>query len=239
MMRDRSGRWMMRKRSAGWRARDRSIRWMSRVVSPRAIVRARHGRGLAAFARCAGVILALGMVSLPTCRSKPRELMIAPVMLVLTSPAFAEGDRMPEAYTCAGSGVSPPLSWNGIPMGAQSLALIMQKRNDPTIGDGGGRYNDVLWLVYNIPPDRASLPETYRLHARDDGSVRGVNVFGVPGYDGPCPARGDSSRYVFELYAINSVLSLDPDATASDLYAAIEGKVLARGILSVTYWYGT
>ncbi len=45
--------------------------------------------------------------------------------LVLTSPAFAEGERFPEKYARTDRNISPPLRWDGVPDGARSLALLL------------------------------------------------------------------------------------------------------------------
>jgi phosphatidylethanolamine-binding protein (PEBP) family uncharacterized protein len=42
--------------------------------------------------------------------------------LTLGSPAFAPGGRLPLRFTADGEGVSPPLTWSGIPEGTASLA---------------------------------------------------------------------------------------------------------------------
>ncbi|MGX9415975.1 YbhB/YbcL family Raf kinase inhibitor-like protein [Vibrio sp. WJH972] len=49
----------------------------------------------------------------------------ADASLELTSSAFSDGDSLPISFTCEGEGISPPLSWRGVPEGAQSLVVIM------------------------------------------------------------------------------------------------------------------
>lgn len=49
----------------------------------------------------------------------------------LTSPAFTKGGAILAKYTCDGDDISPPLSWNGVPENAQSLALIMDDPDAP------------------------------------------------------------------------------------------------------------
>ncbi|HZJ72706.1 MAG TPA: YbhB/YbcL family Raf kinase inhibitor-like protein, partial [Planctomycetota bacterium] len=57
--------------------------------------------------------------------------MAAAGSLVLSSPAFAEGQPIPAAYTCDGPGRSPPLSWSGAPPGTQSFVLIVDDPDTP------------------------------------------------------------------------------------------------------------
>ena len=65
--------------------------------------------------------------------------------LVVTSPAFMDGEHIPSKYTCDGENVSPPLNIRGIPEGTKSLVLIVDDPDAP-IGTW------VHWVVWNIPP---------------------------------------------------------------------------------------
>jgi phosphatidylethanolamine-binding protein (PEBP) family uncharacterized protein len=51
--------------------------------------------------------------------------------MVITSPAFTDGERIPEEFTCEGADVSPPLSWNGVPDGTVELALTCEDPDAP------------------------------------------------------------------------------------------------------------
>ena len=72
--------------------------------------------------------------------------------LVLSSPAFANGQKIPTKYTCNGKNVSPPLQWSGAPAETRSLVLIVE---DPDAPSGVFRH----WAVYNLPPECTALPE--------------------------------------------------------------------------------
>ena len=77
--------------------------------------------------------------------------------MTLSSPAFQQNGHIPSKYTCEGEDVSPPLAWEGVPDGAKSLVLII---DDPDAPDPKApKMVWVHWVVYNIPPDTASLPE--------------------------------------------------------------------------------
>jgi phosphatidylethanolamine-binding protein (PEBP) family uncharacterized protein len=60
--------------------------------------------------------------------------------IAVRSPAFADGQPIPAAYTCTGKEISPPLAWSGVPKGARSLRLEM---DDETA-------NFVHWKVRGI-----------------------------------------------------------------------------------------
>lgn len=172
------------------------------------------------------------------CRLRQVETDLYPASLQLTSPAFEEDGEIPHTYTCTGGGLTPPLSWGNTPVGTKSLALLLVRIAEP---DEAGQWPEgaVHWILFNIPPEATSLPETNRLHAPVEGSVSGTNDFGVAGYDGPCPPKGELSRYAFHVYALNDQLHLDSGAGVMDVLSAIEGRTLAHGRLSLRFGYET
>ncbi|MBN1246544.1 MAG: YbhB/YbcL family Raf kinase inhibitor-like protein [Anaerolineae bacterium] len=148
----------------------------------------------------------------------------------LTSPAFADGGKMPEIHTCHGPNTSPPLAWDGAPTGTQSFVLIM---DDPDIPMRWLRLMTwTHWLVFDIPGEARSVPADLPGGPElDNGAKQAVTSFRVAGYGGPCPPVG-SHRYHFRLYALDCVLDLDPRQTRrSDLEAAMTGHVLATAEL--------
>lgn len=146
----------------------------------------------------------------------------------LTSSAFEEGDAIPARHTCDGQDISPPLSWEAVPEGARSLALIV---DDPDAPSG----TFVHWVIYNLPADSEELAEGVpNEQTLSDGAMQGVNGFGTVGYRGPCPPGG-VHRYFFKLYALDAELELSAGATKEDLLDAMEGHVLAEGQLMGTY----
>ena len=150
------------------------------------------------------------------------------MVVQITSTAFAEGEMIPKQYTCDGADISPPLSWTGVPASAKSLALISDDPDAPM-----GTW--VHWVLYNIPPDTAGLPEKV---PPDDtvlgGARHGKTDFGRLGYGGPCPPGG-THRYFFKLYALDTVLDLPVGATKDELLKAMKGHVLAEGELMGKY----
>jgi Raf kinase inhibitor-like YbhB/YbcL family protein len=175
--------------------------------------------------------------TVPPATSEPTK---AP--LVLSSDAFGSGEAIPERYTCHGDNVSPPLEWAGVPERARSIALVVE---DPDSSPPGF----VHWVIYNIPPRQGSLPGGLPPEpTMTDGALQGKNDFaqheggtfpgGSPvhqvGYDGPCPPSGEH-RYVFTLYALDTMLDLAAEATVSELMSAMKGRVLAQAELTGVY----
>ncbi len=146
----------------------------------------------------------------------------------VSSGAFAQGGTIPVEYTCDGSDVSPPLVFSGIPESAGSIALVM---DDP---DAPGK-TWVHWVIFNIPVNTKQLAEGIPGKGTlNDGSMQGMTDFGRVGYGGPCPPSG-THRYYFKVYALDTVLDLQPGASKQQLEKVMEGHVLAKAELMGRY----
>ncbi len=133
--------------------------------------------------------------------------------MMITSPAFAEGNMMDDKYTCKGKDINPPLKISGIPEGAKSLALIM---DDPDAPAGTWTH----WVVYNIEP-------TEDIEEDSVPGKQGKNNFGKISYNGPCPPSG-VHRYFFRLYALDTELNLEEPPGRFELEAAMEEHIIAK-----------
>jgi Raf kinase inhibitor-like YbhB/YbcL family protein len=154
--------------------------------------------------------------------------------LTLSSSAFGSGGKIPSKYTCEGDDVSPPLSFNGVPEGAKSLALVL---DDPDAPDPKAPKRVwVHWVVYNLPPDAKGLPENASRARLPEGAASGVNDSKQAAYNGPCPPIG-RHRYFHKLYALDIALP-GKGLTKAGLEAAIKGHVLAQAELMGTYQKG-
>ena len=152
--------------------------------------------------------------------------------LTITSAAFAPNAAMPTRHTCEGDDVSPQLAWSGAPAGTRSFALIV---DDPDAPDPAApRTTWVHWLLYNIPSTTTELPEAVASGALPAGTREGVNDWKRTGYGGPCPPIG-RHRYFHKLYALDTVLPNLQRPGKAALEKAIEGHVLAQGVLIGTY----
>ncbi len=139
----------------------------------------------------------------------------------LSSPAFEAGGFIPPQYTCDGADVSPPLTWQGVPADAKSLALICDDPDAPV-----GTW--VHWVLYDLPASETGLPENVLpLKELSNGAKQGTNDFGRIGYGGPCPPAG-IHRYFFKLYALDDFLNLAPGLTKKRLLRAMEGHILLQ-----------
>ena len=146
----------------------------------------------------------------------------------LTSSAFKNGSAIPSKYTCAGSDISPQLSWSDLPTGTKSLALIADDPDAPV-----GTW--VHWVMWNIPVSATNLKEGLEKNAAlADGTKQGISDFKRPGYGGPCPPSG-THRYFFKLYALDTTLDLAENTNKAKLEAAMKGHVLGQATLMGTY----
>ncbi len=169
-----------------------------------------------------------GAAPTPTAPSPPRPP--APsASFALTSTAFEPEGPIPERYGHFRDDVSPPLAWESPPQGTRSLVLFLEDWDAP-----GGLF--VHWVLYDIPPTASGLPEGVpRDPELSDGSRQGKNSAGSLGYIGPYPPPGETHRYTFVLYALDTRLDLPAGVTREQVLKAMEGHVLAQATLVGTY----
>lgn len=153
--------------------------------------------------------------------------------LVLKSDAFVDGGEIPRRFTCEGDDVSPPLAWENLPAGTESLVLIV---DDPDAPDPAApRMVWDHWILFNIPASCAGLPEGARSDVLPDGTREGINSWGRTGYGGPCPPVG-RHRYFHRIYALDVFLPDElKEPGKDDLLLAMEDHILARAELVGTY----
>jgi len=156
--------------------------------------------------------------------------------LTLTSPAFADGARLPERFTADGDGVSPPLTWGAPPEGTAMLALLVEDADAPSPKPL------VHAVVWRLPADAGRLAEGAIVADGDGDAARdiGRNSFFGEGWLAPDPPTGHGAhRYCFQLFALDAGAG-DPGATPgrSQLIEAMAGHVLAAGLLVGTYGRG-
>jgi hypothetical protein len=150
----------------------------------------------------------------------------------LTSPAFQHNAAIPARFTCDGADVSPELNWSDLPAGTRSLVLIV---DDPDAPDPRApRMTWVHWVLYNLPPNAAGLPEAVSRAALPAGTGEGLNDWGRTGYGGPCPPIG-RHRYFHKLYALDTRLPDLGKPTKAALEKAMSGHILAKAELIGTY----
>ena len=148
--------------------------------------------------------------------------------ITITSSAFADGELIPSEYTCDGRNVSPPISLDGVPQSAESIAIICDDPDAPS-------KTWVHWVVFNLPVDTKELEEDVPANSTlPNGAKQGETDFGRIGYGGPCPPSG-THRYFFKAYALDTMLELSAGATKEQLLDAMAGHIIAEGQLIGKY----
>ena len=158
-------------------------------------------------------------------------------VITLTSSAFTDGGMIPARHAQSGRDVSPALSWSGTPDSTRSFVLLVHDA-DAAIGDGT---DDLLhWMVWNIPGNATSLPEGVPQGSQAANGMRQISGSG-PYYRGPAaPATGPAHHYVFELYALDALVSvaptgMSPPLTRRDVMAAMGSHIRGKGVLVGLY----
>jgi Raf kinase inhibitor-like YbhB/YbcL family protein len=139
---------------------------------------------------------------------------------------------LPGDYTCDGEDKSPKIEVGGVnTTKSKCLAIIVDDPDAP-----GGR-GFVHWIAWNmelvrIIPEKIPGTMEVKLPIR---AVQGKNSFGKIGYSGPCPPKGQTHRYFFKIYGLDTELSLTGGATKDQLVKVMEKHVVQYGETYVTY----
>ena len=138
----------------------------------------------------------------------------------IKSPAFKEMEYLPAKYTGIGEGKTPPLVFENVPASAKSLVMTME---DPDAIYGTFDH----WLMFNIPPKTKAVKEG----GVPSGALMGKNSAQDMGYVSPYPPRGKPHRYVFKLYALDTMLKLNEGADKKQIEKAMEGHIISQASL--------
>jgi Raf kinase inhibitor-like YbhB/YbcL family protein len=160
----------------------------------------------------------------------------APAM-TLTVAGFADGADVPVKFSQAapgvatGEGLSPAISWANVPAGTQSFFLNMR---DMDVARNKTTDDQAHWVVWNIPATATGLPEGVPKGAK---LANGAYQFSATGqmYRGPgAGANGPKHHYMFELYALDAAIDVQPAADAfesrANVMKAIQGHILAKAV---------
>lgn len=193
----------------------------TRIPAPRPVRRASVATRVGAVAAGAAVVATTGcgMFTPGLSGEMPDDITV-------TSPLMQEGQPLPEVYTCEGveseegeeiSGVSPPLSWSGLPEDAGSTALVVDDPSEAT----------VFWVVYDLDPQLVEL----RQNTVPADAKQAENSTGEAEYTAPCPDEDSFYEYRFTVYALQEGLDLPDGASLETTLEAISERAVARGTL--------
>jgi Raf kinase inhibitor-like YbhB/YbcL family protein len=159
-----------------------------------------------------------------------------PETITVTSSTFDHHGTIPLENTAYGDNEPISLSWSDLPAGTVQLALICDDQVTPTPEPF------VHWVAYNIPASAGQIPAGITKEANVTGianlagMINGLNGIRQPGYFGARPPLdGKLHAYHFRIYALDSALNLDAGLDKGQLLEAIDGHVLATGMLMGHY----
>lgn len=139
----------------------------------------------------------------------------------IESPAFKNGQRIPEDFTGEGKNVSPKLIISSIPLKTKSMVLIC---DDPDAEKIAGKVWS-HWILFNIP----FHGEDIEIKENAFIGSRGVNDFKVLNYKGPMPPKGSGEhRYFFRVYALSRVLELKEGASRTEVEIAMKNLIIDK-----------
>ncbi|HJW92816.1 MAG TPA: YbhB/YbcL family Raf kinase inhibitor-like protein [Thermoanaerobaculia bacterium] len=151
----------------------------------------------------------------------------------LTSPAFREGESLPETTVlngldCSGPNRSPALQWSNAPANTQGFVVLLDDY-EARLGDGF-----IHWCMYDIPGTATGLPENA---GAEHPEHHAWNDFLKRSYGGPCPPEGPPHKYRFTVYAIDlpSIDDAGTPMTWRKLRVVIHDHVLAKASLTGLY----
>jgi Raf kinase inhibitor-like YbhB/YbcL family protein len=157
--------------------------------------------------------------------------------MTLTVAGFPDGADIPVKFTQAapgvatGEGLSPAISWTNAPAGTQSFFLNM---HDEDVARNKTTDDQAHWVVWNIPATATGLPEGVPKGPKLANGAFQISATGQM-YRGPgAGANGPKHHYMFELYALDTMLDVQPSAdafeTRANVMKAIQGHVLTKAV---------
>jgi len=144
------------------------------------------------------------------------------------SPRDTTPGTLDPRFTADDGNISPGLSWTRGPAGTQSYAVLVEGVD---VVDG---HPVPHWVIYNIPSTATTLAEHVPAEMRlDNGELNGamqIKLRGSAGYAGPHAPSGATRWYHFEVFALDTHLTLDPATTDRQaVINAMKDHVLTSG----------
>jgi Raf kinase inhibitor-like YbhB/YbcL family protein len=157
--------------------------------------------------------------------------------MTMTVDGFPDGGQIPVKFSQAapgvapGEGLSPAITWANVPAGTQSFVLNM---HDMDVARNKTSDDQAHWVVWNIPASATGLPEGVPKGAQLANGAYQVSATGQM-YRGPgAPATGPQHHYMFEVFALDTKLDVQPSAdafeTRANVMKAIQGHILGKAV---------
>ncbi len=152
-------------------------------------------------------------------------------------PVYAAKDGAPANL------ISFPFVWRDVPAGTKAIALILDDPDAAAVMEAYGRKGVPFdhWLAADINPALGGLPANASVS--NPSFVQGMNSAGQIGYRGPQPPASIPKDvkpplihvYRLTLYALSAPTGLRNGFSLSELRAAMQGTILGRAQLLLSY----
>lgn len=177
------------------------------------------------------ILIALGWMMAPAAQAGAFSFSFQNPALVEGAPLTKQEEF--KGFGCDGANLSPELLWENVPAGTKSIALTVYDPDAPT---GSGWWH---WTLFNLPPEENGIPAGIQPHdARlPSQAVQGRNDYGLSGFGGACPPKGDKPhRYEFTLWALDvPALPLKAEAPGAQVGFFVRQHALAQKTITLLY----
>jgi len=127
--------------------------------------------------------------------------------IMMTTP-FEVDAPIPTKYTCDGQNISPAITWEGLPEGTVEVAIQVIDLEAE---------NYTHWVIAGLKPEAGGIKEG----EVPLGAIQAMNSNGTIGYTGPCPPKGSTHNYLFEVDALDSHINLPTGTDADTMLQAV------------------
>ena len=149
--------------------------------------------------------------------------------ITLKSNDFGNGEMMPQDISDNGINHNPQLSWDTLPAGAKSLAMLVTDYDAPS--PGLHLFTASHWVLYNIPLNVHAIAKGISdEQLKTLGISVGKNYAGNHIYTGPKPPFG-IHHYYFRIYALDYNHLFLKNDNRDELYKAMQGHIVGYGEL--------
>ena len=156
------------------------------------------------------------------------EAASAPETIAVESASFQNGGPIPVRHTADGEGVSPALSWSGLPAGTAEVLVVVE---DPDIPAP----QPFIHLIAVLDPTTTTVVEG-GFDKGATGVKPGKTSMGGTGWlpNDPPPGHGPH-HYLFQVFALDRRIDWDDAPGKDEVKAALKDAVIAKGVVTGVY----